>query len=712
MRKLSIVLALIASLIMPMAAASAHDDYHHRKPKISVEADVTMEDAGVFEINVSLSHATKRWVKFELKFWRDGDQRVVVKWAKNKRFYMRPGETEKVIRLRIKDDDVQTADERLGVRLKDIRGARPGDTKDVGVVYDDEGGMPGDTAFELAALHVNDHHSHLAGEDIGLMIGDTEVEYELGGYARVVAQIDERAAALESEGTNVVKVHAGDAVTGTLFYTLFLGEADAAMMNEVCFDVFELGNHEFDGGDQVLADFLDDLNAGDCGTVTVAANIKPAIGTPLAPKRQRDYLRPFVVKRYEEGKVGFVGIDIAGKTQGSSSPLDTTEFFDELETAQHYIDLLTSWGVRNIVLVTHIGYANDLELASNLVGVDAIVGGDSHTLLGDFEQYGLAPSGPYPTLTTDAVGNTVCVAHAWQYSWMVGELGLGFDADGRISECGGTPYMLLGDEIVDEGAEPSGVELPDDPQLAVVTPDAGALEVLAAYEAEVEILGQQVIGAATEDICLARFPNDGRSTLCAVGTLNQGGEIQQLVTQAFLARAFRADIALQNSGGVRIDIPAGDVTIATAYTLLPFANTLYELEMTGAEILLALEQGMDWALNPDGSTGAFPYGAGIRWDLDATQAFGSRFSNVEVLPKGATDWAPIDETATYIVAANSFMAGGGDGYTVLEDVVNDGRGVDTFLDYAQSFIDWIVEDQAGTIAKPTEYSLQNYTPVP
>jgi 5'-nucleotidase len=58
------------------------------------------------------------------------------------------------------------------------------------------------------------------------------------------------------------------------------------------------------------------------------------------------------------------------------------------------------------------------------------------------------------------------------------------------------------------------------------------------------------------------------------------------------------------------------------------------------------------------------------------------------------------------------MASGGDGYTVLADVVADGRGVDTFLDYAQSWIDWIVEDQAGTVSKPTEYSLKSYIPAP
>ena len=134
--------------------------------------------------------------------------------------------------------------------------------------------------------------------------------------------------------------------------------------------------------------------------------------------------------------------------------------------------------------------------------------------------------------------------------------------------------------------------------------------------------------------------------------------------------------------------------------------------MTGAEITLALEQGLGNVIDAGGSTGAYPYGAGIRWDVDAGQSFGNRFSNIEVKPKGATAWTAIDPAATYVVVANSFMVGGGDGYAVLADVNEDGRGVDTFLDYAQSFIDYVVEDSGGTISKPTDYSTQSYTPAP
>lgn len=567
--------------------------------------------------------------------------------------------------------------------------------------------------FSLNIFHINDHHSHLAADEIGLDIAGSEVEFELGGFPRVVAAI--KAMRAEHSGENTVTVHAGDAMTGTLFYTLFEGEADAALMNQACFDIFAPGNHEFDGGDAGLVKFLDFLAIGPCTTDVIAANIKPELGTPLLPSVNAPYLQPYTIETYNGEQVAFIGLDIAQKTKVSSSPLESTQFLDEMATAQSIIDQLTADGVDKIGLVTHYTYENDLTLASMLKGVDFIVGGDSHTLLGDFASVGISAQGPYPTVTTNADGGKVCIAQAWQYSSVVGDLGVHWDGDGKVVDCTGDANLLLGAVTAnDDAVAQSAIDaaLAGD-QFRVIAPDAGAQVLLDTFAAEVDLLAAEVIGTSTDNLCLARFPYDGgRSNICGDADVPNGGHIQQLVTDAFLARAFRADIALQNSGGVRIDIPAGDISIADAYELLPFANTLFELEMTGAEILLALEQGLANPLDNGGSSGAYPYGAGIRWDVDTTKAFGSRFSNVEVRPKGATTWSPINPSETYVVVANSFMASGGDGFSVLADVVADGRGVDTLLDYAQSFIDYIVEDAGGTISRPTEYSTQTYLPVP
>ena len=104
----------------------------------------------------------------------------------------------------------------------------------------------------------------------------------------------------------------------------------------------------------------------------------------------------------------------------------------------------------------------------------------------------------------------------------------------------------------------------------------------------------------------------------------------QVVAEAFLRGSRRADFALQNAGGVRVPVPAGELTMNTAFTVLPYNNVLVELDLTGAEVLAALEDGVANHLDRGQSNGSHPYAAGLRWDLDMSQPAGRRFSNVQV----------------------------------------------------------------------------------
>jgi 5'-nucleotidase / UDP-sugar diphosphatase len=136
-------------------------------------------------------------------------------------------------------------------------------------------------------------------------------------------------------------------------------------------------------------------------------------------------------------------------------------------------------GIDKIILLTHRQYLNDLDMARHLRGVDAIIGGDSHSLLGEsFAGWGLNPSGPYPTETRDLDGNRVCVVQAWQYASVVGELHLSFDAAGRVTRCEGTPHLLLGERFARDGQLLEGEArqavldaIAAAPELGIVTPD-------------------------------------------------------------------------------------------------------------------------------------------------------------------------------------------------------------------------------------------------
>lgn len=588
--------------------------------------------------------------------------------------------------------------------------------------------------LSLTILHVNDHHSHLTADDFdfdvsgldltatanaaGDPLGEVSVTY--GGFPLLVSLFEQ----LEGESENVLKLHAGDAITGTLFYTLFAGRADAAMMNRVCFDAFGLGNHEFDDGDTALAQFLDFLAEGDCGTPTIAANVSPGPDSPLA----EGYLVPYVIEEVAGQQVGLIGIDIAGKTMASSSPDPGTTLLDETTTAQRYIDELTAMGVDKIVLVTHYTYANDLELAAALTGVDVIVGGDSHSLLGgpNLEMVG-NPVGDYPTQVQNADGDPVCVVQAWEYAHLLGELKVDFDEAGVVTACAGTPRVpfaadALAYEYVDgeseewrllEEADAAAVvaALTAMPEFVAVAPDADTVAALAEYEGQVAELSMQVIGTIAEDLCIARFPGDARSALCGVeATYAQGSDISNHVAKAFLTVTPTADIAIQNGGGTRTDVSAGDHTINDAYTLLPFSNTLWTLEMTGEEIVAVLEDALSNTLDDGGSDGAYPYAAGLRFEVDASADFGARVSNVQVNPRVAGEWAAIDPAATYTVATHNFIGAGRDGYDTFGAVYGEGRFLDTFTEYAQSWVDYIATFDGAPVGKlpAEEYSTQRY----
>jgi 5'-nucleotidase len=579
--------------------------------------------------------------------------------------------------------------------------------------------------IELNLAHVNDHHSQLEGfPGTTLTLDGTTTRVSLGGFARLTTVFR----ALESAGTpNLLKIHAGDAVTGTLYYTFFKGAADAQMMNTICFDAFALGNHEFDDGDAQTAAFLDALWTPACQTPILAANVQPALGTPLAPLTATDYIRPYTVRTFDGVKVALIGIDIAGKTTNSSRPLATTVFANEINTAQAVIDQLKTEGIRHFVLVTHQGYANDLAMAAALTDVDAIIGGDSHTLLGDFSAYGLSSSGTYPTVVTNADGDTVCVGQAWEYGKAVGLMNIRFDASGKVASCGGQASLVIGDDFARDNGNGSFValdaaartalatQLAADPALKVTTPDAGAATLLTSYTTQVAAEKAKPIGTATEALCLVRVPGEttNRSAGTAgcenANTLARGSDAAQAVAQAFLAGSRRADMALQNAGGVRIPLPAGTLTMDTAFTLLPFTNVIVELDITGAEIVAALEDAVANHLDNGQSTGSHPYAAGLRWDLDMSKAKGERFGNVQVQDRNTGVWRAIDPSATYVLATNDFIASGRDGYTTLGTVFTSGRVVNTYLLYTQTFADWV--STLGSIGRPARDAYAHQTVV-
>jgi 5'-nucleotidase len=489
--------------------------------------------------------------------------------------------------------------------------------------------------FTLTLVHTNDTHAHL--EPMELTLSGKKVR--VGGVAQRVAFFDR----LRAQRRNVLILDAGDVFQGTLYFNQYRGLADRYFMHRMLYRVMTLGNHEFNLGPGHLAEFLKGAKFK-----VVSANVDIS-----REPRLQGLLAPYAVLQVGGEKVGLVGLTTPD-TREISNPGPTVAFLDPYESAQKAIYELLAKGVNKIVVLSHLGYGEDLKLARRLVGAQVIVGGHSHTLLGSFPHPELRPAGPYPTVVKNPEGKDVLVVQAWEWGKVVGLLEVTFAPTGELLAYKGEA-LLMTPEVSPE--------------------DFFAKEALLAYAQPVMALMGQVIAEAKVDLVGERAIVRKRES--NLGNLIADGMVWK-------TKGAGVQIALQNGGGIRASIPKGPITVGKVYEVLPFGNTLVVMDLKGKEILAALENGVSqW----EQGAGRFLQVSGLRYAFDLARPAGSRVVRVEV--KTEKGFAPLDLEATYRVVVNNFIANGGDGFTVLKEA--QGYRVDTGFSDAESFMDYLKE---------------------
>lgn len=545
--------------------------------------------------------------------------------------------------------------------------------------------------FELNIAHVNDHHSNMRPFQTTLSLAGESTQVELGGFARLTTLFNSI-----SDKPNLLKLHAGDAITGTPYYSFFNGEADAIAMNSICFDAFIPGNHEFDSGDIGLKQFLDFLaNTKECKTPVLAANIHPAPNTPLAQRPDgTPYFEPYLIKSVGGVKIGIVGIDVKGKTLNSSRPLSTTQFDDEALAAQKTINILKSKGINHIILMSHIGYEADKEIASKLTDVDVIIGGDSHTLLGDFSSVGLNSSqGKYPTIAKNKNGDTVCIGQAWEYSKVFALMNIKFNPSGTVHSCTGDASLIIGDHHVSRSNLPLSQSeianlrksLSTNPSVKMVSNDPVFMQKFNSFDEQYSRETETPIGMLKADssLCLVRVPgsaNRGGPICAPVSEKSSGSDIAQIVTEG-LRQAYTgnvkgfaiADMAITVVGGVRAPLETDGkndllITKEMAYRVLPYPNELYSIQITGDQVKSVLEEGISNWLDNGNSDGSHPYASGLRWSLDLSAPKHSRISHLEVKNHQDGTWSAINPNHIYLTIETDYMRQGFEGYDTFREI--------------------------------------------
>jgi 5'-nucleotidase len=470
--------------------------------------------------------------------------------------------------------------------------------------------------FALTVLHTNDTHTWHEPQ------GDGN-----GGVARQAAVVNQ----IRAEGGNVILLDGGDRFTGTLYQTQYFGQDNVQIMNLLDYDAMALGNHEFDYGEDVLLSFLQELNFP-----AVAANIDFTAFPELDA-----LVEAFTILEVGGQQIGVIGLTTPETATISNASPDIAFMSDLATVAQAAIDALTAQGINKIILLTHTGIAEDMVLAPQLTGVDVYIGGHSHTLLSNAYTAGTQE---FPVVLEGADGSPILYAQAGERNIYLGRLNVVFDAEGVLTSWNGDTILL------------SRYITPDPDMQALMDELAGPIETLRATP----------IGAE------AGVYLTGNRRVCRVEECTMGN----VITDAMRADT-GAQIAIMNGGGIRADIDEGEVTVGEVFTVLPFGNTVATFDLTGADVIAALENGVSRiALNEngqverDGASGRFPQVSGIRFSYDPNLEAGSRIVSVEVLGDNG-EYTPIDPAATYSIVSNNFMRQGGDSYSVfLENGMN------------------------------------------
>ncbi|AZN96189.1 LysM peptidoglycan-binding domain-containing protein [Mesorhizobium sp. M9A.F.Ca.ET.002.03.1.2] len=473
--------------------------------------------------------------------------------------------------------------------------------------------------YTLNILHINDWHSRIESNNKYESTCSAEEETKgecIGGAARLITAIAQERKKLE--GQNVLLLSAGDNFQGSLFYTTYKGKTEGEFLNQMKFDAMELGNHEFDDGEAALAPFLDMIQFPVLG-----ANVKADAQSKLG-----DRVKPSIVVEVGGQKIGIVGA-VTNDTPELASPGPNVKIEDDVKSITAEVERLKGEGVNKIIAVTHIGYKRERDVIAKIPGVDVVVGGHSHSLLSNTDP---KAEGPYPTMVDNPDGYKVPVVQAASYSKYLGEFKVVFDDDGVVKQASGDPIHL------DKS----------------ITPDPAVLARIKELGAPIEALKNKEVAEATKTIDGSR--ESCRTRECEMGNLVSDAVLDRVKDQG-------VEIVISNGGGLRASIDQGTITMGEVLTVLPFQNTLATFQISGKDLVAALESGLSQI--EDGA-GRFPQVAGLKYSFDKSVAPNAgRVKSVEVMEGGA--WTPINPDKDYLVATNNYVRQGGDGYNIFAE---------------------------------------------
>ncbi len=495
--------------------------------------------------------------------------------------------------------------------------------------------------FSLTILHVNDTHGYAIPSNVLMKFNGVATLATVGGYSLLNSAVED----IRNREKNVLLLHAGDILEGTVLSTRFEGMADVDAMNAMKFDAFVPGNHEFSKSVQEAANLFSHAKFP-----VLAANMDISREPLLTGK-----ITPYCIVGFDDQKIGIIGLTTPN-TAFLAYPGKNIAFLSPEESASRYISELNNLGINKIIILSHLGYENDVKLAKSVAGIDIIVGGHTATFMGgpEFEQIGLKPETPYPTEVAGPDGGRVLIVQAWEYNRMLGQIALDFDEKGVVTGYKGQPFIFSTNGFSIEDALGWSHLCPCRPEYSQImqaiannpgfklywnSPDMDSI--LQPYINQVSGELNTVVAVAEEN--LLRGTNKGPGPIIA---------------DAFLWSARKANpevqFAIYDTYNIRSDIYKGNILSNDVYMLLPLRQELATMKVKGSMIKLLLEMGLDSHVKIGDLPPCYEI-SGLKMTIDMNRKSGDRITVIQVKkPDGS--YADMDMKADYTMATTDYLA--------------------------------------------------------
>lgn len=393
---------------------------------------------------------------------------------------------------------------------------------------------------------------------------------------------------------------AGDTLHGMAFANLEKGLSVVKLMNMLGYDAMAPGNHDFNYGFDRLKELEKEMHF-------------PLLSANIMDEDGKNAFSPYTILECGGHKIAVIGAENPQMVTAihpdmirglEFKPIDVLkDVVKEADEQSDAVIILTHWGADD-------AYEPNSGALAAIPGVDLVIDGHSHTFFKNIKQQ---------------PGHALVVS-AGEYMKNIGRVVMRFDPDGKLVECTALPITF----------EMAAESIPDEETAAFI----GTIQA-----AQNEILNT-VVGKTEVKL-------DGERETNRTGETNLGN----LATDA-LRWYTKADIAFTNGGGIRKSIEEGNITQRDVVEVFPFGNSVVTIEVSGEQILAAMEHGL--RKYPE-QNGGFPQISNAKIVFDGQAQPGSRVLLMEV------DGKPIEKDKNYILATNDFLAAGGDGYEMFKD---------------------------------------------